>query len=79
MAFLQKAKLRQPNSAEPYSNLGSYLRWLYGPVQTGYILEKENTIRKRARVYPHNPLETYFRRKIIDYKQKTAGETLGRL
>jgi len=69
MAFRQKAKLRQPNPAGPYSNLGSYLRWLHGPVQTGHILEKENTNRKRAPVYSHNPMETYFRRKIIDYKK----------
>lgn len=33
----------------------------------------------RVRVYSRNPLETYFRRKVIDYKQKSAGEVLGRL
>ena len=79
MASRQKAKLRQTNPPEPYSDLGSSLRWQHDPVRIDYISEKENTIRKRARVYSHNPLETYFRRKIIDYKQKTAGEMLGRL
>ena len=79
MASRQKAKLCQTNPAEPYSDLGSSLRWQHDPVQIDYISEKENAVRKRARVYSHNPLETYFRREIIDYKQKTAGEMLGRL
>jgi len=79
MASRQKAKLRQTGPAEPYSDLGSSLRWQHDPALIDNLSGKENTIRKRARVYSHNPLETYFRRKIIDYKQKSAGEILGRL
>tara|TARA_A100000164_G_C21587375_1_gene621314 strand:- start:392 stop:661 length:270 start_codon:yes stop_codon:yes gene_type:complete len=73
----QKVKLCQNNPAEPNSDPGSSLRWQHDPVQIDYISEKENTIRKRARVNSHNPLETYLRRKIIDYKRKAAGEMLG--
>ena len=62
MASRQKAKLCQTNPAEPYSDLGSSLRWQHDLVQIDYISEKENAVRKRARVYSHNPLETYFRR-----------------
>lgn len=35
--------------------------------------------RPRARVYSRNPLETYLKRRLIDEKQKLAGELLGRL
>ena len=79
MASRQKAKLRPTDSAEPYSDLKSSLRWQHDPVLIDYFSRKENTIRKHARVYSHNPLETYLRRKIIDYKRKAAGEMLGRL
>jgi len=79
MTSQQNAKLGQAGSAEPYSDLGSPQRWQHDPVRIEYISEEENTNRKRARVYSRNPLETYFRRKVIDYKQKTAGEILGRL
>jgi hypothetical protein len=54
-------------------------RWRHDPVALEPLADSSDPRARRARVYSRNPLETYFRRQVIDHKQKLAGEVLGRL
>lgn len=60
-------------------DIGPKERWQHDPLRLEPLENSRGAAFRRARVYSHNPLETYFRRKVIDYKQKAAGEVLGRL
>ncbi len=79
MANLGNRGIVPHSSSKAYSDLGTKFRWQHDPVKLEVRQEDKAGMRPRARVYSRNPLETYFRRKVIDYKQKSAGEVFGRL
>lgn len=79
MSKRRKARTKAEKLALPGIDLGPHERWRHDPV----LIEKVNSTDavggRRARVYSRNPLQTYFRRRVIDERQKSAGEVLGRL
>ncbi len=76
---MRRKRVRRQLPTKNASDLGTPERWQHDPVVVERIKSSRPNEVRRAKVYSRNPLETYFRRNVIDYKQKSAGEVLGRL
>lgn len=75
---MRKLTMRK-NSRRIPGDLGSPDRRRHDLVVIERVSKDDKSVVQRARVYSRNPLETYFKRRLIDRRHKLAGELLGRL
>ena len=73
------AKSRRKRALELPGDVGTRLRRQHAPIVVEQRVDASGAMTRRARVYSRNPLETYYRRGLIDEQQKRSGEYLGRL
>jgi len=76
---MRRKRVRRQLTEKHRGDLGTRERWQHDPILIERIDNSRPNAGQRAKVYSRNPLETYFRRNVIDYRQKSAGELLGRL
>ena len=76
---MAKRASTRTNRRRMVGDTGPKERWQHDPVRLEPLENAKGTSMRRARVYSRNPLDTYFKRAVIDHKQKAAGEVLGRL
>ena len=76
---MRRKRVRRQLPTKNASDLGTPERWQHDSVVVERIKSSRPNEVPRAKVCSCNPLETYFRRNVIDYKQKSVGKVLGRL